>query len=50
MLRYQKINISEGLDVNKTNASRECELCHYWFLIILDLNLKYMFVINVMIY
>ena len=31
MLRYQKINISEGIDGNKTNASKECEFCHYWF-------------------
>ena len=31
MLRYQKINVSEGIDVNKTNASKECELCQYWF-------------------
>ena len=26
-----KINVSEGIDVNKTSASEECELCHYWF-------------------
>ena len=31
MLRYQKIDISEEIDVNKTNASKEFELCHYWF-------------------
>ena len=31
MLRFQKIDISEGIDINKTNASKECELCHYWF-------------------
>ena len=31
MLRYQKINVSEGIDVNKTSASKEYELCHYWF-------------------
>ena len=31
MLRYQKIDISEGIDINKTNASKEYELCHYWF-------------------
>ena len=31
MLRYKKIDISEGIDVNKTNASKECEVCHYWF-------------------
>ena len=30
MLRYQKIDISEGIDVNKTSASKECELCHCW--------------------
>ena len=30
MLWYQKINVSEGIDVNKTSASKECELCHYW--------------------
>ena len=30
MLQYQKIDVSEGIDVNKTNASKECELCHYW--------------------
>ena len=31
MLKYQKIDASEGIDVNKTSASKECELCHYWF-------------------
>ena len=31
MLRYQKIDISEGIDVNKTSVSKECELCHYCF-------------------
>ena len=31
MLWYQKINFSEGIDVNKTGKSKECELCHYWF-------------------
>ena len=31
MLRYQKINVSKGIDVNKISASKECELCHYWF-------------------
>ena len=31
MLRYQKIDASEGIDVNKTSASKECEFCHYRF-------------------
>ena len=28
----QKIDVSEGINVNKTSASKECELFHYWFL------------------
>ena len=31
MLQYEKINVSEGIDVNKTSTSKECELCHYRF-------------------
>ena len=31
MLRCQKIDILEGIDTNKTNGSKECEVCHYWF-------------------
>ena len=32
MLEYDKIDISEGIDVNKTNLSKECDICHYWYL------------------
>ena len=28
MIQYHKINVSEGIDVNKTSA---CLSCHYWF-------------------
>ena len=31
MIQYQKIDVSEGIDVSKTSASKELELCHYWF-------------------
>ena len=31
MLQYKKIDASEGIEVNKTSASKECELCRYWF-------------------
>ena len=31
MLQYKNIDVSEGIDVNKTSASKKCELCHYWF-------------------
>ena len=26
-----RIDISEGIDVTKTNASKECDICHYWY-------------------
>ena len=29
MLEYDRIDISEGIDINKTNASKECDICHY---------------------
>ena len=31
MLPQQKIDVSEGIDVNKTRKSEKCELCHYFF-------------------
>ena len=31
MLEYDKIDIWEGIDINKTNASRECGICNYWY-------------------
>ena len=39
MLEYDRINISEGIDTNKTSASKECNICHYWYF--LDKNLNY---------
>ena len=31
MLGYNGIDITEGINVNKTNASKECDICHYWY-------------------
>ena len=31
MLEYDKIDISEEIDVNKANKSKECTFCHYWY-------------------
>ena len=39
MIEYDRINISEGIDINKTNASKECDICHYWYF--LDKNFNY---------
>ena len=32
MIQYQKIDVSEGIDVSKTSASKEDEPCHHRFL------------------
>ena len=31
MLYCDTIDVSEGIDTNKTNASKECNICHYWY-------------------
>ena len=25
------MDVSEGVEVNKTSALKECEICHYWY-------------------
>ena len=39
MLEYYRIDILEGIDTNKTSASKECNICHYWYF--LDKNFNY---------
>ena len=31
MLKYDKIDITVGIDIEKTNKSRKCMFCHYWY-------------------
>ena len=31
ILEYDRIDISEGIDVNKTSLSKECDNCHCWY-------------------
>ena len=39
MLYFDRIEVSEGIDVNKTSASKMCDICHYWYF--LNYSLKY---------
>ena len=39
MIEYDRIDISEGTDINKTNVSKECKICHYWYF--KDIGFKY---------
>ena len=31
MLYFDRIDISEGIDANKTRETKECNICHYWY-------------------
>ena len=39
MLEYYRKDISERIDIDKANASKECEICHYWYF--LDKSFNY---------
>ena len=39
MLGYEKIDISDEINVDKSDKSKECMLCHYWYF--LDTNFSY---------
>ena len=38
MLYYDRIDVSERIDVSKTSWSNECNVCHYWYF--LDYSFK----------
>ena len=31
MLYYDRTDVSEGIHVIKTSASKDCDICHYWY-------------------
>ena len=39
MLEYKRIDISEGIDVDMSDKSKECMLCHCWYF--LNKNFSY---------
>ena len=43
MIDYDRIDVSEGSDVNRSSASKECDVCHYWYF----LNYSFKFQPNV---
>ena len=43
MLYFDRIDVSEVIDVNKTSTSNECDICHYWYF----LNFSFKFQLNV---
>ena len=39
MLYYDRIDVSEGININKTSALKKCDICHYWYF--LDKGFKF---------
>ena len=39
MLEYEKNHTSERIDYNRSDGSKECGICHYWYF--LDKNFNY---------
>ena len=31
MLYFDRTDVSEEIDVNGTSASKDCDVCHYWY-------------------
>ena len=32
-MKYDRIDVSEEIDVNKSNSSVELVICHYWYIL-----------------
>ena len=47
MLYFNRTGVSEGIDINKTNTSKERFICHYQ---IKGLSLKWMLAIGAMMF
>ena len=39
IIYFDRIDVSEGIYVNKTSASKDCDVCHYWYF--LNFNFKF---------
>ena len=44
MLEYDRIDISEGIGVGKTNKTRGCDIFHYWYFLNKNFNYEIIFV------
>ena len=43
MLGYDRMNISDEIDINKTNSSKECDICLYWYFLNKNLIMNHIF-------
>ena len=38
ILEYDRIDISDGIDINKTSESKKYDICHYWYFLNKNVN------------
>ena len=50
MLYFDKTDVSEKTDVNKTNESKEWNICHHWYFLNKILSFNQMSAIDVVIH
>ena len=48
--KHEKINVAEGIDIDKASLSKECMLCRYWCFQHVGYKFEPQFVINVTMY
>ena len=41
-MEHDRVDVSKEIDVNKTSASKECDICHCWYFYITNLGLNRM--------
>ena len=49
MLEYDRKYISEEIDINKTSASKQCDICHHWNFLDKNVNMNHIFAMVVTI-
>ena len=49
MLKYDKIDITEVIDLDKTNKLKKCIFCHYWYYLNKTLVMVHLLVMAVII-
>ena len=40
MIYYDRINVSKGIDVDKTKELKQCDICCYWYLLNVGFKLQ----------
>ena len=48
MLEYDRIDTSEEIEINKANASKQCDNCHCWYFLDKNFSTNHVFTMVIM--